>query len=89
MQQTPSKVFHGGGKTVQNALQQLLSRVQSSISDAASVTHLSGRGIRDLEQIAQRGPPLTADDLVSLCVMTAPHYSRFSLTLRSRRLQTL
>ncbi|KAH0828618.1 heme peroxidase [Lanmaoa asiatica] len=63
MQRTQSKGFHRGGKMVQSALQLLLSRVQSSISNTSSVTHFPGRSIRDLEQIALRGLPLTVDDL--------------------------
>ncbi|KAG8221573.1 heme peroxidase [Butyriboletus roseoflavus] len=63
MQQTHPKGLYGGGKRVQSALQLLLSRVQSSISKAASAAHLSGKSMRDVEQVAHRGPPLTADDL--------------------------
>jgi len=69
MQRTRSNGSHGGGQIVQSALQLLLSRVQSSIKNAASVAHLSGRSIRDFEQFALRGSPLTADDLVSLCAV--------------------
>lgn len=68
-QQTRSNGFHGGRQIVQSALQLLLSRVQSSTKNVASVTHLSGRGMRDFEQFALRGPPLAADDLVSLCAV--------------------
>lgn len=71
MQQPQSNGFLGGTKIVQSALQLLLSRVQSSINNSTSDKHLSGKSMRDLEQIALRGPPLTADDLVSL--LPLPH----------------
>lgn len=91
MQKTQSKSFRGGGKVVQSALQLLLSRVQSGISSAASVTHLSGRSMRDLEQIAHRGLPLTADDLVSLYAVTAhidhTSYTRCVASIRRCRRQ--
>ncbi|KAG9311348.1 heme peroxidase [Chiua virens] len=58
MQQMQSKASRGTGKTMQGALQMLLSRVESGISEAASIAHL-----RDLERVVRRGPPLTLDDL--------------------------
>lgn len=61
-----------GSRRVQSALQLLLSRAQSSISNVASTAHL-----HDLEQIAHRGLPLTADDLVSLSTGPAHVYSCF------------
>jgi hypothetical protein len=89
MQQPQSNGFRGGTKIVQSALQLLLSRVQSSINNSTSDTHLSGRGMRDLEQVALRGPPLTADDLVSFLPLPAHNYSCLSHAPRSRRSQTL
>ena len=68
MQQPQFHDFRGGRRRVQSALQLLFSRVQSSVNNSTSVT---GRGIRDLEQIALRGPPFIADDLVSL--LPLPH----------------
>ena len=68
MQRTNPNRFLGGETRVQSMLQLLLSRVQSSITgNAALVAHLPGGSMRDLRQIALRGPLLTVDDLVSLC----------------------
>ncbi|KAF8841489.1 heme peroxidase [Paxillus ammoniavirescens] len=54
------EVLHRSGLVLQSALQPLLSRVQSSKTrSVACIT----RDIHDLEQIARRGPPLTANDL--------------------------
>lgn len=80
MQQTRLKGFRGGGNfRMQSALQLLLSRVQFSISNATSVTHLSGKSMRDLEQITHRGPLLTADDLVSPWTVAAHILHVFSI----------
>ena len=68
MQQPQPNDFRGGRKRVQSAQQLLLSRVQSSMNNSTSVT---GRSIRGLKQIALRGPPFIADDLVSLSPL--PH----------------
>ena len=87
MQQTQSNGFRGGGTMMQSMLQLLLSRVQSNISNTASVVHLSGRNMRDLQQIALRGPPLTMDDLVSLYAASTHiiHISHIYCVARVRR----
>ncbi|KAF9219282.1 heme peroxidase [Gyrodon lividus] len=54
------ETLHRGAQVLQSVLQPLLSRAQNS--KTPSVAYLSS-DICDLEQIAQRGPPLTANDL--------------------------
>ena len=68
MHRPQSNGFRGGRRRVQTALQLQLSQVQSSVNNSTLVT---GRGVRDLEQIVVRGPPFIADDLVSL--LPLPH----------------
>ncbi|KIK81042.1 hypothetical protein PAXRUDRAFT_833129 [Paxillus rubicundulus Ve08.2h10] len=54
------QVLHRSGLVLPSVLQPLLSRVRNSKTrSVACIT----RDIHDLEQIAQRGPPLTANDL--------------------------
>ncbi|KAF8132277.1 heme peroxidase [Boletus edulis] len=63
MQQPHSNDFRRARKEkVRSAVQLLLARAQSSISNATSTTHLSGT-LHDIKQIAHRGPPLAVDDL--------------------------
>lgn len=78
MQHPQFSDFRAGKKTAQGAMEQLLSRARSVISNVILVTH-SGRKMQDLEEIALRGPPLTIDDLVSLCAVPAYSYSCYSI----------